>query len=72
VNLISDFRLQILIQQIVGVFRGARQKILMLCRITSRAEIFSEISFVKTQAPLEPQRSNRQLRYIPTIVSQRT
>jgi hypothetical protein len=37
--------------------------------ITLRREFFSEISFVKTQAALEPSRSNHQLRYIPTIVS---
>jgi len=37
--------------------------------ITFRARIFFKISFVKSEAALEPSRSNHQLRYIPTIAS---
>src|SRR5690242_5251330 len=39
--------------------------------ITSSRPNFSEISFVRIRAPLEPTRSNHQLRYIPTIARMR-
>ena len=50
----------------------ARGNVRAECWITFRARIFFKISFVKSEAALEPSRSNPQLRYIPTIASKET
>ena len=51
-------------------FQPARGKLRARCWITLRRRFFFEISFVKSEAALEPSRSNSQLRYIPTIASE--